>query len=124
MVPGASKWVPQTSQNLSQSSPDAPPGSPDAPFRAQRAPGRVRERSKRRQDLPSGRSGELPGLQKTYDFHMENLQFPLERSTRAPPAQDSADGAAGGPVRLHPSHQPPPPALALAHPSAWISPSS
>ena len=43
-------------------------------------------------------SGDLPSPQKTYGFLMENLQFPFERSTRAPPAQDRPAGAAGGPV--------------------------
>ena len=38
----------------------------------------------------------VPGaLQTTYGFLNENLQFPLERPTRAPPAQDRPDGAAG-----------------------------
>ena len=115
---------PDLPESLPESSPDAPPNSPHAPSRAQRPPRHAKERSKRRQDLPSGRSGELPGHKKTYDFLKENLEFPLGRSARAPPAQDRADGAAGGHLSTHPSHQPPPLALALAHPSAWISPSS
>ena len=84
-----------SSPDLSRSSPDAPPSSPDAPSRAQRPPRHAKERPKRRQDLPSGRFGELPGPQKTYGFLTENLQFSLERFTRAPPAQGRLDSAAG-----------------------------
>ena len=80
---------------LPQRSPDAPPSSSEASSSAQLPPRHAKERSKRPQDLTSRSSGELPSLQKTYGFLEENLQFPLGRSTRAPPAQDRADGAAG-----------------------------
>ena len=90
------------------SSPDLPKPLPELPRRSSRLPGRPLPRptaSPARQGAlqttpgpPLRSSGELPGLQKTYGFLKDNLQFPLERSTRAPPAQDRADGAAGGHV--------------------------
>ena len=64
--------LPRGQKNLPRSSSDAPTRSQNPPNRARRPPGRPKERSKRRPALPSGTSGELPGLQKTYVFLKEN----------------------------------------------------